>query len=153
MKNNSKKRFVVAIMWLDEIKRLTELRKLKGSSMTYRVYLSNYIKRLQRGYSEEYENGTVRDSTSKATFNSSTSNINSRMMWADLFINSITCRDKELVEVIKMLNDCSVSSEILESCNKRPVTYCKLLTTHENKILNYLLYNDDEQLQEIIKRT
>ena len=135
-----KKDMALAIGWLDEISRLRNVDMSKNSSI-FRRYMKYYIRRLNRGYSMQFEN--ARRSTQYAKYHNGSSKANTSMINTDLMIVEFDNANSNVISELKTY----ISSNNCKAINfRKPIICSKVLSTNETVILTSLMFSDPETL-------
>ena len=155
-----KKDMALAIGWLDEISRLRNVDMSKNSSI-FRRYMKYYIRRLNRGYSMQFENArrstqyakyhngssmqfeNARRSTQYAKYHNGSSKANTSMINVDLMIVEFDNANSNVISELKTY----ISSNNCKAINfRKPIICSKVLSTNETVILTSLMFHDPETL-------
>ena len=135
-----KKDMALAIGWLDEISRLRNVDMSKNSSI-FRRYMKYYIRRLNRGYSMQFEN--ARRSTQYAKYHNGSSKANTSMINIDKLIVEFDNANSNVISELKTY----ISSNNCKAINfRKPIICSKVLSTNETVILTSLMFSDPETL-------
>ena len=135
-----KKDMALAIGWLDEISRLRNVDMSKNSSI-FRRYMKYYIRRLNRGYSMQFEN--ARRSTQYAKYHNGSSKANTSLINIDKLIVEFDNANSNVISELKTY----ISSNNCKAINfRKPIICSKVLSTNETVILTSLMFSDPETL-------
>lgn len=149
----SRKKCQHALLWLDEIRRLLNVDTTDNSSI-YKSYLSNYTKRLQRGYSYTFENNPTRrkkNRVAKAAFHDKTTEVNLFMSSIDKLYSSITSSDSEnYEEIAKIIRVSKLTTVKTDFSNIRLLSYSKAFSIEDNIFMSYLISTHNNKLQTAI---